>query len=227
VTEETEAKKEDEKFAKFVQESVRGPKQGIFEHLLCQNLVSAVGSKPLAKIRLTCEAALMVQDLKSIDIDKDEVDLILKITSGFTNTAHYQSQGAFICFMAFPFESTKENYSKYIEIWCNSPRLSYFASLHFNLWPRDYARECEYVNEEIRKLEAWEFFFHVTKHQNLTEACFNNLLSQFTMWALPKTQIMFSKLAKLVNPRLYEEILKTYSQTQKEPKAESARGPEL
>lgn len=167
---ETETKKEDEKFAKFIQESVRGPKQGIFEHLLCQTLVAAVGSEPLKKIRLTCEAALMVQDLKAIGIDKDEVDLVLKVTSGFTNTAHYHFQNAFFCYMAFPFESTKENYSKYIEPWCgDSPRLSFIPSLIFNMDQRDYNQLCERIREEIRKLESWNFFFHVTKEQNLTE----------------------------------------------------------
>jgi len=207
----SEKENEEHEFQKFVSESLRGPKGGSFESLLCQHLVAAVNSKPLGKIRLTCEAALMVEDLQSKGIDKEELAMIHQVALGFINTSHYNFQGLFYCYMSFPFQLTQENYEKYILPWLQSgTHLRYWATFWRGPGDREYAERHEHIQEQLSKLPEAQWFFHITKNNNLAEIEYSNLLSQFTSWALPKTQIIFSKLAKLVNPGLFQEILSLY-----------------
>ena len=48
----------------FLSTAIRSPKQSVYERLLAQNLISAVSAKPLTKIRLITEAAMMIERIE-------------------------------------------------------------------------------------------------------------------------------------------------------------------
>jgi len=53
----------------------------------------------------------------------------------------------------------------------------------------------------------WSFFFEATDY--LTQSGYKQLVNSFVSWAIPQTQVLFGRLAKLVSPELYQEILQT------------------
>lgn len=205
-------KSEKSKFESFASEAIRGPRKGIYEHLLCQHLVSAVSSRPLRKIRLMCEATMMLPDPKSVEVDMNEIDIIYKVARAFQQSSHYKIANVRYCFIPWPFEDTEENYNKYIAVWRQDIRLRYYpiicpyVPIHQE---EEYKRERERIEKEVGEFPFWKQDLWMTRKGQLTERSFDSLVSQFTAWALPKIQQTFVKVAKQVNPTLYHEILQS------------------
>ena len=214
---------EGSQLAEFVSRAVRTPKQGIFEHLLCQHLASAVLSNPLRKIRLICEAAMMVpQEL--LDVDWELVKTIHAVALGFMESSKphiFPIPGSYqpIIYyqLVFPFHEDEENFNRFIKPW--------LRSLDIRCWtPASSSRREE---ERQKNIPLWSWFFWVVGDTMLTEASFNKLKAQFLRWALPKCQEIFRKLSELVNPSLYSEILATMTReiSEKKPAKPSVEEP--
>ena len=213
--EKTEKQPSKGSFETFAAGAIRGPRKGIYEHLVCQHLIAAVSSRALKKIRLICEAGMSVQ--KSAGIDMEEIDILHRNALGFLLTTHYTwGKSKYYCYMSWPFQNTQENYKKYIAVWRTlDTSVQYYPVLRYSYSVLDIERseeESERVKDAVDKLAPWRSFLWITRQGKLTEHSYTNLLSQFVAWALPKVQRIFPQVAKQVSPGLYHEILQSMNQ---------------
>jgi len=215
VKNETETTTEKSGFQEFVTGTIRPARKGIYQHLLCQHLISAVASRPLRKIRLICEASMMLGDPKSAGIDMEEIDVLHKVAMALIQTSHYKWGNTRYCYIPWPFEDSEENYERYVAVWRQNISLRYYPLIvgYVPIWQEDeIKRERERIEEAVDKKPLWQRTMYMTRKGNLTELSYSSLISQFTAWALPKIQAMFSKIAKMVDPSLYQQILETMTQ---------------
>ena len=224
MSEKSEAEESKSEFSQFASAALRGPRKGIYEQLLCQHLVLSVTSKPLKKIRLICEAAMMIQDSEKQNINMELVEILNKVAIAFQHSIHYKSGGgARYCIINWSFDNTEEVYEKFIEPWRGHAKLFFFPTLQYD---QDRAKEeYEQVRGMLSKLERWEWFFTVTRHANLAERSYNMLAGCFISWALPQIMKVFAQLSKLVQPSLYREMLALLtSKPEKSGESESSMG---
>lgn len=216
-------KSEKSTFESFASEAIRGPRKGIYEHLLCQHLIAAVSSRPLRKIRLVCEAIMMLPDPKSVGVDMDEIDVMYKVARAFQQASHYKFTNARYACVPWPFEDTEENYHKYIAVWRQDVDIQYYPLLYVcysDHERKEYEEERRRISDKVAELPFWQRTLYMTRQGRVTELSYDSLVSQFTAWALPKIQQAFVKVAKQINPTLYQEILHSINQQSKELTAE-------
>lgn len=212
-------------FEEFVSGTIRGPRKGIYSHLLCQHLISAVSSRPLRKIRLVCETVMMLPDPKSVGVDIDEIDVMYKVARAFQQTSHFKWENIHYCYVPWPFEDSEENYERYIAVWRQNIEIRYYPLMvgYVPIWQEEkYERERERIEEAVDKMPLWRRTMYMTRKGNLSELSYNSLVSQFTAYALPKIQVVFAKIARQVDPGLYQQILQTMAQQEGQtPKTQS------
>jgi len=197
---------EEERFSQFATAALRGPKKGTFEQLLCQHLILAVTAKPLKKISLICEAAMMAAGSEK-DIDFELVQILHKLATSFQQAIHNRWYNARFCSINWSFATTEENFGKYIMPWLEGGRLRYYPFLGSTMWKEEAEAIRREVDEWLASLPYWQYFFTVTTQVQLTEESYRRLLGQFTGWALPQAMKMFAELSRLVQPQLYREML--------------------
>lgn len=121
----------EEKLPEYVTEAMRGPKFGIFEQLLCQNLVqAAITTDPLRKVQCVTDATLMLgaDKQKNLDIDADKASVIKSICTAFQHrivTSLKQHLRPLVT-IKFGFPETEENFDKYIKPWYNAESVRFF-----------------------------------------------------------------------------------------------------
>ena len=217
----------EEKFQKFVSDTVRGPKKGVYEHLLAQHLALAVTSYPLKKIQYICEACFMISEEERVkqEIDMEDIDIIHKVCMSFANSVNEKLFDDMLyrrlieVSISWAFGETVENHRKYIKPW-----IVHTPEYYRNAVPEyQYERLAdleEQIEEAVRKIkkaqndpefrekceaERINVFFIISKY--LSQRSFMNLQSDFVVWALPKIQQVYAKLARLVPPRLLRETM--------------------
>jgi len=167
---------------------------------------------------------MMLPDPKSVDVDIDENDILYKVARTFQQSSHYKFATARYCYIPWPFEDTEENYKKYIAVWKQEDiEVQYYPVLYifYNSYEKEaWEKERERVKEIVEDMPFWQRFLYMTRKGRVTELSYDSLVSQFTAWALPKVQQAFVKVAKQINPTLYQEILHSINQQSKELTAE-------
>lgn len=191
----SDERKSEKGFEEFASKALRLHRRGSFENLLCQHLIMSVAVDPLRKVRLVCEAGWMV-DPDKIGLDIKQVETIYTVALSFLNT---NPKTDFLS-MAWGFSLTVENYRRFIAPWRRKTSLFFLSS-------------CVADTEEKRKRldqaknEA-EHFYLMTYKLNLSFSSLQVLKSEFLRWALPLVMEIFEKLARLVQPDLYKEMLR-------------------
>ena len=127
-----ETETEEVNLTKYVGGALRGPKFGIFEQLLCQNLVTAtMTTDSLRKVQLITEAALMLdpEKQKSLGMDAEKALLIYSVCTALqhkisTKLRQYHRP---MVSVKFGFNPTQDNFKKFIEPWHREGSLRYYA----------------------------------------------------------------------------------------------------
>jgi hypothetical protein len=161
---EEETKKDDE-FAKFVQDTVRGPKRGILETSICQHLALSINCKPLNSIYHICSAALklMSEERQKLEINMEELETLFTVTLAFLNALklkkkyvtdesywHIDYETQEYCAIIWGFKETLENYKKYVEPW-NQLSKFIFAPIVIPLHTKESLEALDEEEEEIKK----------------------------------------------------------------------------
>jgi hypothetical protein len=194
---EMENEKE-ENLEEFASQALRLHRKGSFEFLLSQHLAYAVGAEPMQKVRLICEAAYMVppEELEKADIDLEFVETLYRVALSLSNS-RVSPNGTVRC--AWAFERTPENFARFIAPWLRNIVCTLGVS------GRD-AREKE---EIVQQLSFDESFWVCTTELEITQESFQGMKAEFLSWALPQVMTVFEKLSRLVDPNVYEIMLKS------------------
>jgi hypothetical protein len=185
---------EKEEFEDFASKALRLNRRGSFEQLLANHLILAVNAEVLHKLRLTLEAAYMVDHTK-VKIDKEQLDTLYSLTLSFLGT---NEKTDFIS-IAWAFTETEQNFSKYVKPWLQPVPLSF-------------SHDTEFMRQQKQKQldessTEWQRFFLITKELNLHQSSFNILKGLFLKWSLPQVMTIFEKLSKQVDPSIYQDVL--------------------
>ena len=102
--------------------ALRTRKEGTFERLLCQLLISSNNSEGLKKIEKMCEAYQRAKSMLPQNpgkIDEKEVEIIYTVVTTLRNTSFHNISNRFGRFVKimWPFDYTTENYDKFIRPW--------------------------------------------------------------------------------------------------------------
>jgi len=181
-------------FEDFASQALRLHKQGAFENLLCQHLIMSVAIDPLTKVRLICEASLLV-DADKISLNLDDIETIYAVALSFLNT---NPEAEFVA-VGWGFTLTIENYERFIEPWRRNTPLFFRSSCQ---------AETDDKRKRLNKAEtdAEEFYLYTMKF-DLHPSSFQVLKSEFLRWSIPLVMAIFEKLSRLVQPDLYKEML--------------------
>ena len=133
------------KLATFVSSAIRAPRAGVYEHLLSQFLAaSVVVTDPLKRVKIVCEAALMIPEgeREDLKIDYDRIQELNGVTNAFLTRSMRKSrygnprQSLDVQVVSIPwgFELSEENYEKFISSW---------FKVGFDFWPHLLGRHVE------------------------------------------------------------------------------------
>ena len=101
--------------SRFASTALRAPRKGTFEQLLSQHLILSVTAKPLKKIRLITEAAMMVDPNKLKN--QEELKNVYRVARAFQSASYTKIDqwGTHIWFIPWDFASSKENFDTFIK----------------------------------------------------------------------------------------------------------------
>lgn len=219
--------KEAEGFSHFASVATRTQRRGIREQLLTQLLIkSNVQSDPLLKIEALTEAAYLSKSADKLDLAVIETCSV--VCRSFINTEkdfHAPAHRPDLVIVSWAFQSTKENWEKYIKPWQHLtltyyPLLTSYAAHNYpgfplnndgmswdetKRWLKESEELCKAVMEWHEKLPDHSQFY------GYTHACsrisFTSLKGEFAQWALSKLRPIEAVLAEEVNPEIYRDIL--------------------
>jgi hypothetical protein len=213
---------------KFTSSSLRGQKQGIYEHSQCKLIMKGIDSNdPLIKISTICEGALLSEKKKKLDLDliKTCNDVCVSFQRTFpTKTSNYEYYN-----VAWMFPSTDENYERYIKPWHKISLI--FYPLATNYRRRNYPisrklihvstfEQIDHHNEVVewedrlqKKIEGelaktsdgFQFF---TETSALITRSYNILQGEFTSWALAELSDIRRALQKEISPDVWKDFNK-------------------
>ena len=183
----------------FASSALRRNKPGSYEQLLCQHLIKAVIADPIEKIRLICEAAMMVPKFTA-----DNLDTLYNIATSFVSTkinvfidAKFLNQSDWDGVIAWSIPRNKESYEKNILPWARS--LNYIHRKGRHKAP-----------DNINECEDFQLFWYTTF--DATNGTLEVLKSRFTIWAMPQAMRILEQLTEFVSPDVYTEMLERVSQ---------------
>lgn len=174
-------------------------------HLTFTHLIRAIAAPPVEKIRLVAEAALMVPEP---NYDRDTLDIIFKISIGFTNTEiDIHNQEFWTGVIPWPFEVNEPEYfNKYIKPWFGDAWLIVYGEPRSAKGLNAYS-EGKAKNKEIQELRRTQHDTDKCKYFNICAreytfglATFEQLRSLFMAWAMPQTMQIFHMLSWLISP---------------------------
>lgn len=208
--------------------ALRTKQAGTYERLLCQLLIASNNAEPLTKIRKMCEAMLRAKTIPQnpIKINEEEVEVIHAGVTAFRDTYHGVTKSDQVSWVeiSWPFETTDENYKKYVAPWRLVTSLKYFPLLgyHGHDFEEVYDRNAKFFTEIRKERGEAQYFFTITTYVYsrcnagaLTESAFRKLRSQFITWALPKVEEWYLELTKLVEPSLFDFMFRMMYEQEK------------
>lgn len=216
----------EDKLATFVSSAIRSPKAGAYEQLLSQFLASAVVvTDPLKRVKIVCEAALMIpeDEREDLAIDYDKIEKLNAVANAMLNRSKRTVQDLTVVGIPWGFALTKKNFEKYIKAWFQGVG-SYWPFLmrkHVEIGRTIFGNPDPFNVKKITKNPFWSFFFEAS--HCLTAEGFNSLKNSFSAYAIPIVQTYLAQLTRVVSPGLYSQIIglytrrgKSYSQKVKE-----------
>jgi hypothetical protein len=217
---QNEEKSQDD-FAEFVSKAIREPRGGAYEQLLSQFLAQAViCTDPLKRVKVVCEAALMIPEPERADlaIDYETVEILNMVTNAFLNSATNRDGAVSI---SWGFHETEENGVKFVQPWQTTKIWYYPHLLRTHVVFEHYSG---YGMPKIKRIVTepfWDWFFDAT-HCLSTDG-YNTLRNSFVAWAIPQIQLYLSELTHVVSPSLYSEVLGLYTRPKKRSYAEKVK----
>ena len=209
---------EESDLQKFVASALRQPRGGIYEQLLSQFLAQAViVTDPLKRIKVVCEASLMVpeKDREDLAISYERVEVLNAVTNAFLNSSSVTPKdfGAEVVSISWGFDRIEENYEKYIHPWFKC-QIWYHPTLLRNHveFERVHNHQIPRIKRIIRE-PFWSWFFDATTC--LATDGYNSLKNSFVAWAIPQVQLYLAELTQVVNPSVYAEVLGLYTRSSK------------
>ncbi|MEM4235283.1 MAG: hypothetical protein QXU75_09085 [Candidatus Methanomethylicaceae archaeon] len=159
---------------------------GSYEVLLSRHLLTSIGQEPLKKIRLICEAKLMVGG------DGEEMNKIYKVAISLMSV----SKGNVI---NWAFVKSEKSYEEYIKPWLNG----YIPDFNFvNKLDRD-VKIKKLVDETTKAPKpAWEQFFIITSTIGVTDVALGEMRGMFVVHAMPIVMREFAELASMIDPNV-------------------------
>ena len=211
---------------KFTSSSLRGQKQGIYEHSMCSLIMKGIQTdKSLTKISTICEAALLSKNRDKLDLET--VNVCNDVCRSFLNT--YPTKNGSIEYMriAWVFLPTEENFKTHIEPWhiCALEYYTLFTDYRNRKYPQkiryedtspfaqtDRLNEQLDYNERLQKKivadlkELPEFFRFFVAASALSFHGYNILVGEFTNWALAKLSDTRRKLTEEISPQVWKDF---------------------
>ena len=182
---------------------LRGKKGGT-EYLIARNLMQGIASPPVRRIRLTCEAAFMLdqEQLERLGIDLEKLNTLYAVASSLSNFAEEDHP-----MIGWSFSETKDSFEKYIAPWSRDPpsyNSFYLASAMgdspaFDLGAGGFVVRKDY----LKGLECWDAFFFVTT-MALTWSGLRKLENEFSSWAMPEIQRIAAKISNIIPSAILE-----------------------
>lgn len=184
---------------------------------------SIICTDPLKRVKVVCEAALMVNEKErsNLAIDYGQIEILNAIANAFLNVAVRRYDGGVDLFVIpWGFLPVEENYQKYVKPWFNCAPVfwSLFLSKHAEFGRDSYNRP--YVKKIITD-PLWSFFFDASNC--LSADGYNNLKNSFSAWAIPIVQQYLAELTRVVSPSVYGEVLGFYSKSRKKDYGEKVK----
>jgi len=214
--------KEDD-FNKFVSSAIRAPRAGAYEHLLSQFLASAVVvTDPLKRVKIVCEAALMIpESQRNLDISYEKIEVLNIVANALLNkTTMKLPDGSAYVSIPWGFKLVEENFQKFVKPW-DKHNLTYYPVL----LKKQAEIEWDYRGiPTVKKIfydPYWRWFFEASGC--LTVAGYNNLKNSFAAWAIPQVQLYLAELTRVVSPGLYGQILGLYTRRGKQSYAQKVK----
>jgi hypothetical protein len=223
---------ENEKKGKFPPIEIRAlrrKEEGTFERLLCQLLIRANSSEGLQKIELMCQAFYRAKSMlphNPVEIKEEEVEVIYAVTTALNHVATDASDRSYsYCKIMWSFDLTPENYKRFIAPWrLSKANMTYYPCILVNF--------TAVIEEHVKKIEEYltaltqpDYFFCITTGRLctgglLTRSSCQMLTNEFVVWAMPKVDMWFMELSKLVDQSVFDSVLKTMYGTAKEKEKE-------
>jgi hypothetical protein len=230
-------------FDRFAEQALRGPRKGVYEHVVAGLLIKANScSDPLKKVRTLCEAAISVKDKDKLNMDT--VEVAFTVSSIFLEVELEPEQ---VCVMIpWSFPLTLENWRKYIVPW-HTIDLHYFP-YHTNLRKSKYpevpifdrfgcleryydaqelyetkTKVTNLIHEAVSNLPEHEKFFEMTTA--LSRESFFALRTEFENWAISQLLTVQNAIAEQINPSIFAEVFKTMAGQTEEVENEGSMGP--
>jgi len=233
-------------FDRFAEQALRGPRKGVYEHVIAGLLIKANScSDPLRKVRTLCEAAISVKDKEKLNMDT--VEVAFTVSSVFLKVELIQNKPEqYWVSIPWSFKLTEENWRKYIAPW-QKIDLHYFpyqTSLRKTKFPEVPifdsfgSLECHYdaqelyeaktkatnlVREMITKLPEHEKFFEMTTA--LSRESFFALRTEFENWAISQLLTVQNAIAEQIAPSIFSEVFATMAGQTEEIENEGSMGP--
>jgi hypothetical protein len=198
---------------KFVANAVRAPRGGIYEHLLSQFMAQAViVTDPLKRIKIVCEAALMIpeKDRENLAIDYDRLrgfNLVANALLHYTVRQEFYGKLPFqVISISWGFAMDEDNYRKLILPWIQYPVMHYpflirdkkHVEIGYDSYSLPIVKKCSCE-------PLWSYVFAASTC--LAMEGYDSLRNSFAAWAIPQVQLYLTELTEIVNPTLYAEIL--------------------
>lgn len=210
---------------KFVQTALRQPRGGIYEQLLSQFLAQAViVTDPLKRIKIVCEAALLIPEKERGDlaVDYEQVNMLNRVANALLNSVTRKDLDFGVDVVSIPwgFGYTEENFKEFIEPW---------VECQPNYWPYLLKKHVEFSQDrygqvkivKIIETPTWSFLYEVCAC--LTHVGYNTVKNAFAAWAIPKVQLYLAELTQVVSPSLYAEVIGLYRRNSKGSYAEKVK----
>ena len=185
-----------------------GAKEQIISSLLVRANLASDGRK---KVKLICEAAMLVED-KENKIEKSLIEDLYMVANSLEAATKDKWNGVTI---PWSFPTTEENFIKLIKPW-NKIKLSYFLALTptarniINPWEFNYidsnARQQveNAVYKKMKELAEHERFFEVTGGA-LPESSLLALKNEFVQYTLTKLMPIQVLIAEKISPNVYRD----------------------
>jgi len=197
--EESKEQTQECELEEFTAKALRRNQTGSYEEMLAQHLIKAVAAEPTTKIRLICEAAMMLPDLN--EEDQRKIDIIYPVALSFEETrinvkldANNSHQVDWHGIIAWSIPRTKKSYKKYIKPWIIDPWELYYK-------PR--TRDID--KEKINQYTDARYFFFVSKcaHNSALETMKSRFCSYWMIYIMQLNRM----ICRHINPDTYSQML--------------------
>lgn len=171
------------------------PSFSAFERLICSHLIEASRDDPLQTVIHVCRAALAVAEdaAEQLGIDRNEALSLYTVAQRLATATKSEKGGMEYYSVLF---HTLE-WKKDIEPWKKPP--------YYSFYPFNPALKEESAQFKDEKQE----FFNVTA-KALSPRGYAHMISDFLVYAIPIVEAMTRKLAALISPETYGEMLRLY-----------------